>query len=289
MTEVADHAMALVLGLRGVSRYGAAVRVARPPLGGVVKDPSTPPLGRETFAVSSGSAIGTAVALRARRRLSCSSAPSSRTVPGARHRRRRRHSLFMPADPETRLMLGRDQLGLLLNAPRARPIIDLDAPPGAVAWLATAPPTCPAGALPRILPAYLALQGRLGRACLVSPPSSTHHGRVKWAGTESRAALLTAESQRPRLVPRSGSLRRFSRPWSNALEKVIVFRRRAGLLPILSTTLAPASPAVRVRSRRPAAGAACIACSMLVAAPATPGAAPGSSRVRLTLDATTHR
>ena len=146
-TEVADHAMALVLALRrGVVLYHERLRANPPAPWGVVKNDLIRRLGVQTFGILGLGRIGTAVALRARAfgfrvvfydpylpngadlALGIGRAATLEDL----LRQTDTLSVHAPLTPETRLMLGRDQLSLLrpgavvVNAARG-PIIDLDA------------------------------------------------------------------------------------------------------------------------------------------------------------------
>ena len=226
-TEVADHAMALVLTLRrGVVLYHERLRASRSAPWGVVKNDLIRRLGVQTFGIIGLGRIGTAVALRARAfgfrvvfydpylpngadlALGIGRAATLEDL----LRQTDTLSVHAPLTPETRNMLGRDQLALLrpgavvVNAARG-PIIDPDALLAllrsghiAAAGLDVLPVEPPVEPFPEILRAYRerepALEGRL----VITPhaawftPESEHDTRVKSAET-MRAALLTNRPQ----------------------------------------------------------------------------------------------
>src|SRR5271154_404993 len=146
-TEVADHALALALSLRrGVIMHHERLRWDPPAPWGVVKNDLIRRLGVQTFGIVGLGRIGTAVALRARAfgfrvmfydpylpngadlALGIGRAATLEDL----LRQTDTLSVHAPLTPETRLMLGRDQLALLrpgavvINAARG-PIIDPDA------------------------------------------------------------------------------------------------------------------------------------------------------------------
>lgn len=228
-TEVADHAMALVLALRrGIVQHHDAQRgdppaAWRPIPGELVRRASV-----QNFGIVGLGRIGTATALRARA-FGFHVAFYDPYLPNGAElalgvaraatledllRQTDTLSIHTPLTRETRALLGHGQLRLLrrgavvVNTARG-PIVDLDALLAllrdghiAGAGLDVVPVEPPAEPLPELLRAYRArepwLQGRL----IVTPhsayysPESQHDTRVKAAET-MRAALLT---NRPRNV-----------------------------------------------------------------------------------------
>src|SRR5271168_5645528 len=127
-TEVADHAIALALALRrGVVFYHERLRQSPPAPWGAVKNDLIRRLGVQTFGIVGLGRIGTAVALRARAfgfrvmfydphlpngaelALGIGRAATLEDL----LRQTDTLSIHAPLTPETRLMLGRDQLALL--------------------------------------------------------------------------------------------------------------------------------------------------------------------------------
>src|SRR5271163_3250267 len=226
-TEVADHAMALALSLRrGVILYHERQRQAPPTPWGPVKGDLIRRLGVQTFGIVGLGRIGTAVALRARAfgfrvmfydphlpngadlALGIGRAATLEDL----LRQTDTLSIHAPLTPETRLMLGHDQLSLLrpgavvVNAARG-PIIDLDAllvllRDGHIAGagLDVLPVEPPVDPIPEILRAYREREPGLEGRLVITPhaawftPESEHDTRVKSAET-MRAALLTNRPQ----------------------------------------------------------------------------------------------
>ena len=226
-TEVADHAMALALSLRrGVILYHERLRQSPPPPWGAVKNDLIRRLGVQTFGILGLGRIGTAVALRARAfgfrvvfydpylpngadlALGIGRAATLEDL----LRQTDTLSVHTPLTPETRLLLGHDQLALLrpgavvVNAARG-PIIDLDALLAllrsghiAAAGLDVLPVEPPVDPIPEILRAYRAREPGLEGRLVITPhaawftPESEHDTRVKSAET-MRAALLTNRPQ----------------------------------------------------------------------------------------------
>jgi len=226
-TEVADHAMALVLALRrGVLFYHERLRSNPPAPWGAVKNDLIRRLGVQTFGIVGLGRIGTAVALRARAfgfrvvfydpylpngadlALGVGRAATLEDL----LRQTDTLSVHAPLTPETRLMLSYDQLSLLrpgavvVNAARG-PIIDPDALLAllrsghiAAAGLDVLPVEPPVEPLPDILRAYRDREPGLEGRLVITPhaawftPESEHDTRVKSADT-MRAALLTNRPQ----------------------------------------------------------------------------------------------
>ncbi|MGO8920522.1 MAG: C-terminal binding protein [Stellaceae bacterium] len=222
-TEVADHALALLLALRrGVIQHHDAQRRTppapwRPIPGELVRRASVQSLG-----IIGLGRIGTAAALRAR-------AFGFRVVfydpylPNGAElalgigraatleellRQSDAITIHTPLTPETQGMLGRDQLALLrrgavvVNTARG-PIIDLDALAAllreghiAGAGLDVVPVEPPVEPLPELIRAYRAREPWLEGRLVITPhaayhsPEALHDTRVKAAET-MRAALLT--------------------------------------------------------------------------------------------------
>jgi phosphoglycerate dehydrogenase-like enzyme len=226
-TEVADHAMALALSLRrGVILYHERLRQSPPAPWGAVKNDLIRRLGVQTFGILGLGRIGTAVALRARAfgfrvvfydpylpngadlALGIGRAATLEDL----LRQTDTLSVHTPLTPETRLLLGHDQLALLrpgavvVNAARG-PIIDLNALLAllrsghiAAAGLDVLPVEPPVDPIPEILRAYRAREPGLEGRLVITPhaawftPESEHDTRVKSAET-MRAALLTNRPQ----------------------------------------------------------------------------------------------
>lgn len=226
-TEVADHAMALVLALRrGVILHHEAQRRVppaawRPIVGDLVRRSSV-----QTFGIVGLGRIGTAVALRAKAfgfrvvfydpnlpngvelALGITRAATLEDL----LRQTDTLSIHTPLTPETRGMLGHAQLSLLrpgcvvVNTARG-PIIDVDALGRllreghiAAAGLDVLPVEPPADPLPELLRAYRAREDWLEGRLVITPhsayhtPEAEHDTRVKAAET-MRAALLTNRPQ----------------------------------------------------------------------------------------------
>jgi phosphoglycerate dehydrogenase-like enzyme len=226
-TEVADHAMALVLSLRrGVILYHERQRQSPPAPWGPVKGELIRRLGVQNFGIIGLGRIGTAVALRARAfgfrvmfydpylpngtelALGIARAPSLEDL----LRQTDTLSIHTPLTPETRGMLGHAELALLrkgavvVNTARG-PIIDLDALLSllrdghlAAAGLDVLPVEPPVEPIPELLRAYRAREPGLEGRLVITPhaawftPESEHDTRVKSAET-MRAALLTNRPQ----------------------------------------------------------------------------------------------
>jgi phosphoglycerate dehydrogenase-like enzyme len=221
-TEVADHAMALVLALRrGVVFYHERMRADPPAPWGGVKTPLIHRSGVQNFGILGLGRIGTAVALRARAFgfhvcFYDPYLPNGAELALGIGRAKTLEDLLRDTDvltvhtpltPETRGLLGRDRLALLrpgavvVNTARG-PILDLDAllallRSGHIAGagidvLPVEPPVEPG---PEILRAYRAREPALEGRLVITPhaawltPESEHDTRVKSAET-MRAALL---------------------------------------------------------------------------------------------------
>ncbi|HEX7969268.1 MAG TPA: C-terminal binding protein [Stellaceae bacterium] len=222
-TEVADHAMALVLALRrGVIQHHDTQRASppaswRPIPGELVRRSSV-----QTFGIIGLGRIGTAVALRARAfgfrvvfydpylpngsELALGIARAATL--GDLLRQTDTLSIHTPLTPETRGMLGHAQLRLMprgavvVNTARG-PIIELDALAAllrgghiAGAGLDVVPVEPPMEPLPELLRAYRTRERWLEGRLVITPhaayysPEAIHDTRVKAAET-MRAALLT--------------------------------------------------------------------------------------------------
>ena len=226
-TEVADHAMALALSLRrGVVFYHERMRASPPAPWGAVKNELIRRLGVQNFGIVGLGRIGTAVALRARAfgfrvtfydpylpngadlALGIGRAATLEDL----LRQTDTLSVHTPLTPETRGLLGHDQLALLrrgavvVNTARG-PIIDLNAllellrsEHIAAAGLDVLPVEPPVEPIPEILRAYRAREPGLEGRLVITPhaawftPQSEHDTRVKSAET-MRAALLTNRPQ----------------------------------------------------------------------------------------------
>jgi phosphoglycerate dehydrogenase-like enzyme len=225
-TEVADHAMALALSLRrGVVLYHERMR-SHPPVWGVVKNDLIRRLGVQNFGIIGLGRIGTAVALRARAfgfRVSFydpylpNGAELALGIGRAQSledllRQTDTLSIHTPLTPETRGLIGYDQLSLLpkgavvVNTARG-PIIDVDALLAlllnghiAAAGLDVLPVEPPVDPIPEILRAYREREPGLEGRLVITPhaawftPESEADTRRKSAET-MRAALLTNRPQ----------------------------------------------------------------------------------------------
>jgi C-terminal binding protein len=225
-TEVADHAMALVLSLRrGVVLYHERMR-SHPPLWGVVKNDLIRRLGVQNFGIIGLGRIGTAVALRARAfgfRVSFydpylpNGAELALGIGRALSledllRQTDALSIHTPLTRETHGLLGYDQLSLLpkgavvVNTARG-PIIDLDALLAllrsghiAAAGLDVLPIEPPLDPIPEMLRAYREREPGLEGRLVITPhaawftPESEADTRRKSAET-MRAVLLTNRPQ----------------------------------------------------------------------------------------------
>ena len=225
-TEVADHAMALVLSLRrGVVLYHERMR-SHPPVWGVVENDLIRRSGVQNFGIIGLGRIGTAVALRARAfgfrvsfydpylpngaelALGIGRAPSLEDL----LRQTDTLSIHAPLTRETRGLIGYDQLALLpkgavvVNTARG-PIIDVDALLAglrsghiAAAGLDVLPVEPPVDPIPEILRAYREREPGLEGRLVITPhaawftPESEADTRRKSAET-MRAALLTNRPQ----------------------------------------------------------------------------------------------
>jgi phosphoglycerate dehydrogenase-like enzyme len=225
-TEVADHAMALVLSLRrGIVFHHERMR-SHPPAWGVVKNDLIRRLGVQNFGIIGLGRIGTAVALRARAfgfRVSFYDPylPNGAELALGIGRALSledllRHtdtlSIHTPLTRETYGLLGYDQLSLLpsgavvVNTARG-PIIDVDALLAllrsgriAAAGLDVLPVEPPVDPVPEILRAYREREPGLEGRLVITPhaawftPESEADTRRKSAET-MRAALLTNRPQ----------------------------------------------------------------------------------------------
>jgi C-terminal binding protein len=226
-TEVADHAIALALTLRrGILLHHEMQRHDPPAPFRSFQHPLIQRLGVQTFGIVGLGRIGTAVALRAKAfnfrvvfydphlpngvelALGISRAPTLEDL----LRQTDTLSIHAPLTPETRGMLGREQLALLrpgavvVNDARG-PILDLDAlcelmksDHIAGAGLDVLPQEPPVEPIPELLRAYRARENWLEGRLVVTPhsawltPHSWEDTRRKSAET-MRAALLTNRPQ----------------------------------------------------------------------------------------------
>ena len=226
-TEVADHAVALALTLRrGILLHHELQRKDPPAPFRSFQHPLIQRLGRQTFGIVGLGRIGTAVALRAKAfnfrvvfydpylpngvelALGIERAPTLEDL----LRQTDTLSIHAPLTPETRGMLGREQLALLqpgavvVNDARG-PILDLDALAElmrtdhiAGAGLDVLPQEPPVEPIPELLRAYRAREPWLEGRLVVTPhsawltPHSWEDTRRKSAET-MRAALLTNKPQ----------------------------------------------------------------------------------------------
>jgi C-terminal binding protein len=226
-TEVADHAIALALTLRrGILLHHELQRKDPPAPWRSFQNPMIQRLGRQTFGIVGLGRIGTAVALRAKA-FNCRVVfydpylPNGAELPlGIERaptledllRQTNTLSIHAPLTPETRGMLGREQLALLpkdavvVNDARG-PILDLDALYDllreehiAAAGLDVLPQEPPVEPIPKLLAAYRAKEPWLEGRLVVTPhsawltPHSWEDTRRKSAET-MRAALLTNKPQ----------------------------------------------------------------------------------------------
>jgi phosphoglycerate dehydrogenase-like enzyme len=225
-TEVADHAMALVLSLRrGTVLYHERMRQA-PPAWGFVRNELIRRLGVQTFGILGLGRIGTAVALRAKafgfRVVFFDPYLPNGVELGVGVERARgleellrqtdTLSIHTPLTPATRGLLGAAELALLrpgavvVNTARG-PIVDLDALLSALrsghlagAGIDVLPVEPPVEPIPELLRAYRAREPGLEGRLIVTPhaawftPQSEHDTRVKSAET-MRAALLSNRPQ----------------------------------------------------------------------------------------------
>jgi len=226
-TEVADHAIALALTLRrGILLHHELQRKDPPAPFRSFQHPLIERLGKQTFGIVGLGRIGTAVALRAKAfnfrvvfydphlpngvelALGVERAPTLEDL----LRQTNTLSIHAPLTPETRGMLGREQLALLpkgavvVNDARG-PILDLDALAElmradhiAGAGLDVLPVEPPVEPIPELLRAYRAREPWLEGRLVVTPhsawltPHSWEDTRRKSAET-MRAALLTNKPQ----------------------------------------------------------------------------------------------
>ena len=226
-TEVADHAVALALTLRrGILLHHELQRQDPPAPWRSFQNPMIQRLGIQTFGIVGLGRIGTAVALRAKAfnfrvafydpylpngvelALGINRAASLEDL----MRQTDVLSIHAPLTPETRGMVGREQLALLrpnavvVNDARG-PILDLDALADllrdghiAAAGLDVLPQEPPVEPIPELLRAYRAREKWLEGRLVVTPHSAwlTPHAwedtRRKSAET-MRAALLTNRPQ----------------------------------------------------------------------------------------------
>ncbi len=226
-TEVADHAMALVLALRrGLLLHHEWQRRDPPAAWRAVFDPLIRRLGVLTFGIIGLGRIGTAVALRAKAfgfrvvffdpylpngaelALGIERTSTLRELLG----RSDTLSVHAPLTPETRGMLGREELALLpkgavvVNTARG-PIVDIDAiaellRAGHLAGvgLDVVPVEPPVEPVPELIRAYRAREAWVEGRLIITPHSAFHDPeawediRVKGAET-MRAALLGPRPQ----------------------------------------------------------------------------------------------
>jgi C-terminal binding protein len=226
-TEVADHAIALALTLRrGILLHHEMQRTDPPAPFRSFQHPLIQRLGTQTFGIVGLGRIGTAVALRAKAfnfrvafydphlpngvelALGINRAASLEDL----LRQTDVLSIHAPLTPETKGMLGRDQLALLkkgavvVNDARG-PILDLDALADllrsehiAGAGLDVLPQEPPTEPIPELLRAYRARERWLEGRLVITPhsawltPHSWEDTRRKSAET-MRAALLTNRPQ----------------------------------------------------------------------------------------------
>ncbi len=226
-TEVADHAIALALTLRrGILLHHELQRKGPPAPWRSFQNPMIQRLGTQTFGIVGLGRIGTAVALRAKAfnlrvvfydphlpngaelALGIERAPTLEDL----LRQTNTLSIHAPLTPETRGLLGREQLALLpkdavvVNDARG-PILDLDALYDlmrdghiAGAGLDVLPQEPPVEPIPELLRAYRAKEPWLEGRLVITPhsawltPHSWEDTRRKSAET-MRAALLTNRPQ----------------------------------------------------------------------------------------------
>ena len=226
-TEVADHAIALALTLRrGILLHHELQRKDPPAPWRSFQNPMIKRLGTQTFGIVGLGRIGTAVALRAKAfnfrvvfydpylpngvelALGINRAATLEDL----LRQTDTLSIHAPLTPETRGMLGREQLALLrpeavvVNDARG-PIVDLDALADlmrdghiAAAGLDVLPVEPPVEPIPELLRAYRAREPWLEGRLVITPhsawltPHSWEDTRRKSAET-MRAALLTNRPQ----------------------------------------------------------------------------------------------
>jgi C-terminal binding protein len=226
-TEVADHAIALALTLRrGILLHHELQRQNPPAPWRSLQNPMIQRLGSQTFGIVGLGRIGTAVALRAKAfnfrvmfydpylpngaelALGIGRAASLEDL----MRQTDVLSIHAPLTPETRGMVGREQLALLrpnavvVNDARG-PILDIDALADllrdghiAAAGLDVLPQEPPTEPIPELLRAYRAREKWLEGRLVITPhsawltPHSWEDTRRKSAET-MRAALLTNRPQ----------------------------------------------------------------------------------------------
>lgn len=225
-TEVADHAMALMLALRrGLLLHHHAQRAEPPAAWTVIESSLIARSGVQTFGIIGLGRIGTAVALRAkafglRVMFYDPYLPNGTELALGITRARRLDlllseadvlSLHAPLTPETRGMVGAAELGLLppgaivINTARG-PLIDLDALHAALrdgrlagAGLDVIPTEPPEEPVPALLRDYRArarwLEGRL----IITPHSAFHSPQawddIRRKSAETMAAALAGRPQ----------------------------------------------------------------------------------------------
>jgi phosphoglycerate dehydrogenase-like enzyme len=226
-TEVADHAIALALTLRrGILLHHELQRKDPPAPWRSFQHPMIQRLGMQTFGIVGLGRIGTAVALRAKALQfrvvfydpylpnGVELALGIERAASLEHLLRQTDTLSVhaPLTPETRGLLGREQLALLrkdavvVNDARG-PIVDLDALYDfmrdghiAGAGLDVLPQEPPVEPIPKLLAAYRAKEPWLEGRLVITPhsawltPHSWEDTRRKSAET-MRAALLTNKPQ----------------------------------------------------------------------------------------------
>ncbi|MDE2333656.1 MAG: C-terminal binding protein [Rhodospirillales bacterium] len=224
--EVADHALALTLALRrGIALYHDTQRASPPAGWKAIESPLIRRLDVQTFGVLGLGRIGTAAALRARafgfrivfydpyRPNGADRALGVERVRSLEELLQRSDvlSIHAPLTPETRGMIGAEQLALLpegavlINTARG-PIVDIDAVESALrsgrlagAGLDVIPVEPIADPAPRLVAAYRAREPWLEGRLIITPhaafhdPQSWHDIRVKSA--ETMAAALAGRPQ----------------------------------------------------------------------------------------------
>ncbi|CAH2604509.1 C-terminal binding protein [Rhodovastum atsumiense] len=232
--EVADHALALMLGLRrGLFLHHDAQRAASPASWKVIETPLVRRIETLGLGIVGLGRIGTAVALRARafgfrvtfydpyrpdgteRALGIARARTlEELLPGADVL-----SLHAPLTPETRGMLGLDELRLLpegavvINTARG-PLMDLAAlevllREGRIAGagLDVLPEEPPGDPLPDLLRAYRAREAWLAGRLVVTPHSAFHSPEawedIRRKSAETMAAALLTDQPRNVIPPES--------------------------------------------------------------------------------------
>jgi C-terminal binding protein len=228
-TEVADHAMALMLSLRrGIALYFDTQRGATPAEWTAIKSPLVRRMGVQRFGIVGLGRIGTAVALRAKAfgfRVTFYDPyrPSGTELSFGIERARTLEalletsdvlSLHTPLTPETRGMIGLEQLRLLpegavvVNTSRG-PVLDLAAlevmlREGSIAGagLDVIPVEPPVEPVPDLLRAYRAAEPWLRGRLVITPHVAYHSPQafddIRRKGAETIAAALL--SDRPQNV-----------------------------------------------------------------------------------------